>query len=38
MRNTLLVGGASIGGIFDPTPKSIDHALKMLARRGLRGS
>jgi predicted dehydrogenase len=32
MRNTLLVGGASIGGIFDPTPKSIDHALKMLAK------
>jgi len=33
MRNTLLVGRAGIGGIFDPAEKSIDHALQTIGKR-----
>jgi predicted dehydrogenase len=33
MRNTLLVGRASIGGIYDPSEKSLRHALQSLGKR-----
>ena len=32
IRNTLLVGRAQIGGIFDPSEKSAEHALKIVER------
>ena len=32
IRNTVLVGRASIGGLFDTSPKSVDHALETVKR------
>ena len=32
MRNTLLVGRARIGGVFDTSARSVDHALRAIAR------